>query len=195
MEERAVFAGFVLLTILTAGTLVVIGVEHAVACYRRFRGRMLVRCPETRSPAAVQVDAMRAAGASSVGLHRIELAHCSRWPERAGCGQACVAQIEEDPEAHRVTTILARWYRGKTCVLCGKPLGNVRPFRHKPAVMSRERISAEWREVPLQQIPELLPTHLPVCWDCHVTEVFRHRFPDLVLDVPPSKASAGGRRL
>ena len=59
---------------------------RVVRSYIRFRGKRLVTCPETQRPAAVEVDAARAALSASTGLEHLELQRCSRWPERAGCG-------------------------------------------------------------------------------------------------------------
>ena len=49
----------------------------------RFRGKMLVTCPETHEPAAVKVNLGRAAVKAMVGRQDLELSECSRWPSRA----------------------------------------------------------------------------------------------------------------
>ncbi|HEX9287682.1 MAG TPA: hypothetical protein VF999_10505 [Thermoanaerobaculia bacterium] len=54
-------------------------------------------CPETGLSAIVQVDAGRAARAAIFGRVRLAVHNCSRWPERAGCGQGCVAPLVEAP--------------------------------------------------------------------------------------------------
>ena len=79
-----------------------------VVNWLRFRGERVITCPENLRPAGVTVEAGRA-----VTLGSFRLADCSRWPERAGCGQQCLAQIAESPEACLVRNILAQWYGGR----------------------------------------------------------------------------------
>ena len=78
----------------------------------RYRGERVITCPENRRPAGVALGAGRAAVLGS-----FRLSACSRWPEHAGCGQECLAQIQESPEACLVRNILTDWYRGKSCAL------------------------------------------------------------------------------
>jgi hypothetical protein len=69
-------------------------------------------------------------------------------------------------------------------VLCGKPLEEIDWLEHKPALMSPEQKTVEWHEVRAEKLPEVLSTHLPVCWNCHIAETFRREFPELVVDRP-----------
>jgi len=39
---------------------------------------------------------------------------------------------------------------------------------HKPALMNAERRTFEWGEIQAVRLPEVLRTHMPVCWDCHI---------------------------
>jgi hypothetical protein len=155
-----------------------------MGAYRRFQGTRVVACPETKAPAAVAVDAIHAALTAVLGPPRLRLKRCSRWPERRDCGQECLAQIEAAPQDCLVRTMLTRWYQDKSCVYCGKPLGEIHWLEHKPALMSAERKTVEWREVPPEALPQVLATHLPVCWSCHIAETFRRQFPELVVDRP-----------
>lgn len=52
-------------------------------------------CPETGLATTVQVDAGRAARGAVFGRMRMAVQNCSRWPERADCGQGCVAPLVE----------------------------------------------------------------------------------------------------
>jgi hypothetical protein len=54
-------------------------------------------CPETGLSATVQVDAGRAARAAIFGRVRMAVQNCSRWPERAACGQGCLSPLVEAP--------------------------------------------------------------------------------------------------
>jgi hypothetical protein len=78
---------FLIAILLVAGAFIVYRLQIAVRQYRKFRGKMLVNCPETHDPAAVKVAGVREAMATLVGKQHVELNACSRWPERAGCEQ------------------------------------------------------------------------------------------------------------
>lgn len=80
-----------------------------------FRGRRVIACPENRRAAAVTVDRWAALRMLYEPAH-LRLANCSRWPEKAGCDQQCLAEIERDPRASRVDELMASWYAGKACV-------------------------------------------------------------------------------
>ena len=83
-----------------------IGLIMATRKYLKYRGKRLVACPETRNPAAVHVDAGKAAVDVLEGKHaRIRLDQCSHWPESEGCGQECLSQIENDPEGCSLSSI------------------------------------------------------------------------------------------
>lgn len=71
-----------------------------VEAFLRFRARRQLTCPETGMNAEVGVDA-RLAGFTAAFRHPVlRIKSCSLWPKRAGCGQACLGQLEErKPEA------------------------------------------------------------------------------------------------
>ncbi|MFQ5600981.1 MAG: hypothetical protein ACE5G2_10575 [Candidatus Krumholzibacteriia bacterium] len=149
--------------------------------YWRFRGTRVITCPETEQVAAVHVDAKKAAFAALRGGHSLTLRSCTDWPERSGCGQGCLEQIEVAPEGCLVRTMLANWYEGKKCALCSKPIETLEWYRHKPALMDSERRTFELREIPAEKLPEVLQTHHPVCWNCHVIESLCRKYPDRVV--------------
>jgi hypothetical protein len=147
----------------------------------KYRGDRVITCPETQAPAGVEVNALRAA-LTGFGKPDLNLKDCSRWPERAGCGQECLTQIEASPEDCLVRNMLTRWYSGKKCVYCDAPLDQIDWLHQKPALMNPERKTIQWQDVPPEDVPAVLSTHSPVCWKCHVAENFRQRHPDLVTD-------------
>lgn len=149
--------------------------------YRRARGARVVTCPETKAPAGVEVDPVAAAWAALRGREHLELQRCSRWPERAGCGQECLSEIASAPEGCLVRGILSSWFDGKQCALCGKGFGPVDWHTHKPALMNAERRTFEWGEIAVVDLPGVLRTHAPVCWDCHVIETLVRRHPERVV--------------
>jgi len=152
--------------------------------YFELRGDRLVACPENNETVAVRVDAGRVAAHAAVGGRGLWLESCTRWPERAGCGRECLAQIEAAPTDCLVRTHVTRWYADKACALCGTALGAIEWTEHKPAVMTPSGRTLEWRDIRPETLPDVLATHTAICWDCHVAETFRRARPDLVIDNP-----------
>lgn len=151
----------------------------------RARGTRLVACPETKRPAAVELDAMRAAFGAEPG--QLRLASCSRWPERKGCGQECLTEVARDPGACLVRTIVGGWYRGQSCAFCGKPIPEVTWTEHRPALLAPDGMTVSWKDVKPESLPDLLSTHKPVCWDCHVVQSVVRERPDVVTVRPERK--------
>lgn len=162
----------------------VIWLSIGLRTYLRYRGERLVVCPETHKAAAVDVDAGVAARAALGGSLNLRLSDCSRWPEREGCGQDCLSQVEADPASCMVWNIVARWYADKNCALCGKPFGEIHWHDHRPALLDTEMRTVQWTEVAPEKLPEVFATHWPVCWNCHVAESFRRQHPELVVNRP-----------
>lgn len=156
-----------------------------VRAYFGYRGKRLVICPETQKAAAVEVDAGEAAVGAFLREPTLRLKECSRWPEREGCGQDCLQQIEIDPEKCLVWNIVAKWYEGKKCVFCQKTIGPLHHVDHAPALIGPDFKTAEWRDVRPEDLPEIFSTHQPVCWNCHVAESFRRLHPELVVNREP----------
>ena len=168
---------------------VVLRLIEALRVYLQFRGNRLVTCPETRRPAGVRVAAVEVAEGFLVGRPQLRLSECSRWPERADCGQDCLSQVEADPQKCLVWNIVNQWYAGKSCVYCKKPFGEIHWHDHRPALVDQDLKTVQWTQVPIEQLPELLDTHRPVCWDCHIAESFHREHPELVTDRPWKRRS------
>ncbi len=160
-----------------------VGVGIAAAFYFRrvagSRGARLVECPDNHEPAAVSVNAVKAAAGG-----RLELSQCSRWPERDSCGRECLAQIEHSPDGCLVRTMVTRWYDDKSCTVCGKAVGHVDWMDRKPALADARGRLHQWQEVAPETLPDVLATHRAVCFDCYVSETFRQQHPELVIDNP-----------
>lgn len=167
--------------VLMAGA-IVFGATQIVRTYARYRGKRIVTCPETHKPAAVHVDAAKAARLAAMGKQWIQLDQCSRWPERKNCGQDCLSQINADPENCLVWNMVAAWYRGKSCAYCQRPFGEIHWHDRHPALLSPEHIAKQWNEIPAETLPEVFQTHLPVCWNCYIAETFRRQNAEKVLD-------------
>ena len=150
--------------------------------YLKFRGKRVITCPENRKPAAVDVDVRRAALTAIVGEPHLRLKDCSRWPEKKDCGQECLLQVELAPADCLVRNMLTSYYEGKHCVVCGQSFSELNLLDHKPALMTNEGVTVEWSDFRPEALPEVLATHWPVCWDCHIAETFRRKYPKLVVD-------------
>jgi hypothetical protein len=158
--------------------------------YLKLRGTSVIVCPETDEPEAVEVKTMQAVLTGLVGKPKFQLRDCTRWPERQNCGQECLWQINLAPEDCLVRTILTKWYEDKSCVLCGKALGEPEWLEHTPALMNPDRKTVDLREVPADELPKVLSTHQPICWNCHIAETFRREFPNLVIERPTTHEKA-----
>ena len=150
--------------------------------YFTFRGKRIVTCPETTKPVAVDVNAREAALGAFFNEPTLRLRTCTRWPERQDCGQDCLQQIEVSPENCLVWNIVSKWYEGKKCVFCRKPIGPLHHLDHAPALLGPDFKTTEWNGIRPEQLPQIFETHHPVCWSCHVTESFRRLHPELVTD-------------
>ena len=152
-----------------------------IALYVRFRGKRIVTCPETHEPVSTEVNAALAAGTWLVTQPRFVVTACSRWPERAGCDQACAPQIEADAEGTRVRDIVTHWYTERTCVYCAQPIQDL-GGAVVPGLRSADGELHEWSEIPAEDLPRTLAGSVAVCARCELAEEFRRRFPNRVTD-------------
>jgi hypothetical protein len=164
--------------------LVAFGAWHVARRLLALRGTRLVTCPDNGRTVAVDLDLKFSAVHSAVGRPHFRLKDCSRWPEKAGCGQMCLGDLEAAPHDCLVRTIASRWYEGKRCAFCRRTFGEVHWHDHKPALLDDQGITRQWNELPPASLPELLAGHQPVCWNCHIAETFRRERPDLVVERP-----------
>jgi len=148
------------------------------------RGTRLATCPETGRTVAVDLDLKYSAVHSVFGRNQFRLADCTRWPERAGCGQMCLGDLEAAPHDCLARTIATEWYAGKECVYCRRPFGELHWHDHAPAVLGADRITRRWKDLPAETLPDVMATHYPVCWNCHIAETFRREHADLVIERP-----------
>ena len=171
------------LALVALGMLFLAG-RRIVSAWLAYRGTRIVVCPETRQTVAVEVDARHAALGASRRRPQLRLESCTRWPERETCGQECLAQVEEAPEACLLLHILGDWYRGKTCAFCGRTFEAWHQSDHEPALLAPGGALVDWSDFPPAEIHHVLASHRPVCWNCRVAEGFRRQHPELVTDRP-----------
>jgi hypothetical protein len=160
--------------------------------YLRLRGERVVTCPENQARVGVEIDAVGGALTAAVGGSRVRLQDCTRWPDRVGCDQACLSQIEASPDGCLARGLLTRWYADRACLLCGAPFGEIHWHDHRPALRSPEGRTLAWAEVDVESLPDVLESHQPVCWSCHVAESFRQEHPELVVDRPSRPGRPSG---
>lgn len=135
-----------------------------------WRKTRVITCPENDKPAAVTMKATSFA-----------LRTCSRWPEMAGCDQACLSQIAAAPHECELRTIVTRWYDAKTCHYCARPIGAI-VWHERPPALLLAGVTREWREFAPQDLPGVFATAQPVCWACHIVETFRREHPEKVVE-------------
>jgi len=150
--------------------------------WRKYRGKRVIECPENHMPAGVSLDVRHAAATALQGETRLRLRECSRWPERQDCGQDCLFQIERAPADCLVRNILVRWYEGKDCAWCGRPIGEIHVVDRKPALLVADQGSLEWNQVPAEQLSQILAVAQPLCFTCHVANTMIRQHPELVID-------------
>ena len=160
----------------------IFGVAVATGAYARFRGERVITCPENKQPAAVHINMSKVARKAMLGKLDLRLDQCSRWPERAGCGQDCLSQISADPEKCLVWNLVDDWYKGKSCAYCQKPFGEIHWHDRHPALLGPDRSIVQWNEVPPENLPQIFQNYLPVCWNCYIAEEFRRKNPERVMD-------------
>jgi hypothetical protein len=168
--------------VLLAAALGILVCARIVRAWLKYRGKRLVTCPENRRPAGVSVDSGHAALTALVKEPKLRLSTCSRWPERAGCGEQCLSQIQAAPADCLVRNILAKWYAGKSCVSCGRPFGEIEWTGAQPGLIRADKVSVEWTEVAPEELDETLATALPVCFACHMASTLVRNHPELVVD-------------
>jgi len=148
----------------------------------RYRGKHLVTCPENQNPAGVSLSVGHAVLTGIGHVPHLRLNECSRWPEKAGCGQECLNQIRESGPDCLIRNIVAKWYRGKSCAACGQSMDTVDWTGNHPALLMDGGSSMEWNEVPADTLHETLAGAQPLCFACHTVKRMVREHPELVID-------------
>jgi len=163
------------------GVLAVVAAGRLGRMWLRHRGRRLITCPENQRPQGVELDALHAAATGFVRRPELRLSDCTRWPERAGCGQQCLSQIQTAPDGCLIRNIVARWYEGKSCASCGRPFGRIDWSAVRPAVLLPDKTSVEWSDLPAETLSEVLVAGAPMCIACHLANKLVREHPKLVV--------------
>jgi hypothetical protein len=79
--------------------------------------------------------------------------------------------------------LLKRFFDGKTCAVCKRPIPPVQRTGMKPGLLNpTTHETHSWDQIPNVNVAALLETQLPICSSCQVAESFRQQFPDRVVD-------------
>jgi hypothetical protein len=158
----------------------------AIRTWARVHGTRVVVCPETQRTAAVAVDVGHAMATAVWEQPDLRLTSCSRWPEREGCEQPCVRQIETAPSETKPRTIAVHFFGGERCAICRRPIDPPSAITLQPGFMDPATHKVQrWNEIPPQDLADAVATKHPLCANCTLAESFRQRFPDKVTDRPP----------
>src|SRR5262245_58020444 len=109
----------------------------AAHIYWRERVPRVVTWPATGESVGVGLSALRTA----LALHRrpvLAITHCTLWPARRECAQACLAEIERSPEGCAFQRLLQQWYRGKACAFCGRAVAELGWGELQPSLLSAD---------------------------------------------------------
>jgi hypothetical protein len=165
------------LALFLIGAVVLLALPMGVSLqsYFRHRGRKTVICPENRELVTVEIDNQYAFRTALRGQEHERLQSCSRWPEKGDCGQECLAQIDPTPE--NLERLLSKWYQGKSCEICDRPLTPADWRRGRLAFLDENQKLFELRHMQLDELPTALDTLTPLCWNCHQEERVRQATP------------------
>ncbi|HEY7862583.1 MAG TPA: hypothetical protein VIE39_02925 [Thermoanaerobaculia bacterium] len=177
-----------LVVLMLLGAVLYPRLREAATAWRRARDRRVIVCPETGRAEGVALDSTGAAKAAFLGGESFQLSSCTRWPERAGCGQECLSQIASTPDGCSIRARLEQWYSGKRCAFCGLSFTAIGWLDHKPGLLDPQRNVVEWSDIRAEALPEALERCRPICWNCTMAEGFRIRHPELVIDDPLRRA-------
>jgi hypothetical protein len=170
---------------LLLGLVAALYIAMAIRAAYRVRGKHVVICPETGAAAGVVVDAGHAAATALLDSSDVRLTSCSRWPDRQGCDQPCVTQIERAPARTRAKAIATRYFLGKRCAICHRAIDAPNAATLQPGFIAIESHAVNaWDEIPPQSLLDATEHQLPLCANCTLAESFRQRFPDKVTDRP-----------
>src|SRR5579864_506912 len=147
-RERWCEMGAYIVVALLAGVVLGLCLRRAGRAFRAFRGMRVLTCPENRQPAAVELKGWHAGVGAVIGNPALQVRKCSRWPERAGCDQACIREVRTAPATGLIQTIVMNWCQYNRCACCGAPLAKLRVGPHQPHLIDRELRIFEWKQIP-----------------------------------------------
>ena len=98
-----------------------------------------------------------------------------------------IRRASPDPTHHPHASFaaMAKWYSGKQCGICGREIPPLGHFGPQPGLMragSSPPVTLAWIDIPAEQLPPMLETHVAVCASCHLMTWFQHEHAELIVD-------------
>ena len=88
-----------------------------------------------------------------------------------------------NPHDAATTAQLRRFFEGKVCAACGRPIPPVHLGDQRPGLLNHEtREEIAWDDIPAANLSATLDRHAPICSHCLIVESFRRQHPELVVD-------------
>jgi hypothetical protein len=79
--------------------------------------------------------------------------------------------------------LLKRFFDGKSCTVCKKPIAPVHRTGLKPGLLNPTTHETHaWDQIPDDRASTMIETQLPLCSACVLAESFRQHFPERVVD-------------
>ena len=75
-----------------------------------------------------------------------------------------------------------RLVKGKACAYCQKPFHEIHWHVRQPALLGPDRNTAQWSEIPPENLPAVFQNLLQVCWNCFIAENHRRQHPERLVD-------------
>lgn len=86
-----------------------------------------------------------------------------------------------NPHDAATTAQLKRYFEGKACAACNRPIPPVHAPR--PGLLNSTTHEAiAWDDIPVGNLSATLDSHMPICPNCLITETFRRQYPELIVD-------------
>jgi len=104
-------------------------------------------------------------------------------PDNSGHEPAVAGNGGTSRHDHATTEQLKRFFDGKDCAVCKRPIPPVHRTGLKPGLLNPATHEAQsWEEISNVNLSATLESRLPLCAACRVAEAFRQRFGDRVVD-------------
>lgn len=86
-----------------------------------------------------------------------------------------------NPHDAATTAQLKRYFEGKPCAACSRPIPPVHAPR--PGLLNTDtHVAIPWDDIPVANLSATLESHVPICSNCLIFETFRREYPELVVD-------------
>ena len=102
---------------------------------------------------------------------------------RPPAGRREARHARSNPHDAATTAQLKRFFEGKVCAACSRPIAPVHAGELRPGLLNTKTQEAiAWADIPTANLSFALESHDPLCSHCAVVETFRREHPELVVD-------------